>query len=39
MRYIAVDREVLRGLLFEDGSLSDLLLSAFVERRELLQQP
>src|SRR5471032_905619 len=38
MRYIAVDREVLRGLLFEDGPLSDLLLSAFVERRELLQQ-
>jgi thioredoxin reductase (NADPH) len=38
MRYIAVDREVLRGLLFEDGSLSDLLLSAFVERREMLQQ-
>jgi thioredoxin reductase (NADPH) len=38
MRYIAVDREVLRELLFEDGSLSDLLLSAFVERRELLQQ-
>jgi thioredoxin reductase (NADPH) len=38
MRYIAVDREVLRRLLFEDGSLSDLLLSAFVERRELLQQ-
>ena len=38
MRYIAVEREVLRQLLFEDGSLSDLLLSAFVERRELLQQ-
>jgi thioredoxin reductase (NADPH) len=38
IRYIAVDREVLRRLLFEDGSLSDLLLSAFVERRELLQQ-
>ncbi|HTR89073.1 MAG TPA: cyclic nucleotide-binding domain-containing protein, partial [Solirubrobacteraceae bacterium] len=38
MRYIAVEREVLRGLLFEDASLSDLLLSAFVERRELLQQ-
>jgi thioredoxin reductase (NADPH) len=36
--YIAVDREVLRRLLFEDGSLSDLLLSAFVQRRELLQQ-
>ena len=38
MRYIAVEREVLKQLLFEDGSLSDLLLSAFVERRELLQQ-
>jgi thioredoxin reductase (NADPH) len=37
MRYIAVDRETLRQLLFEDGSLSDLLLSAFIERRELLQ--
>jgi thioredoxin reductase (NADPH) len=37
MRYIAVDREELRRLMFEDGSLSDLLLSAFVERRELLQ--
>jgi thioredoxin reductase (NADPH) len=38
LRYIAVDREVLRKLLFEDGSLADLLLSAFIERRELLQQ-
>jgi thioredoxin reductase (NADPH) len=38
MRYIAVDREALRRLLFEDTSLSDLLLNAFVERRELLQQ-
>jgi thioredoxin reductase (NADPH) len=38
MRYIAVDREVLRRLLYEDSSLSDLVLSAFVERRELLQQ-
>ena len=38
MRYIAVDREALRQLLFEDGALSDLLLSAFIERRELLQQ-
>src|SRR4051794_5107810 len=37
-RYIAVDREVLRKLLFEDGSLSDLLLSAFIQRRELLQR-
>src|SRR5689334_7125906 len=38
MRYIAVEREELRNLLFEDPSLSDLLLNAFVERRELLQQ-
>jgi len=38
LRYVAVDREVLRRLLFEDGSLSDLLLSAFIERRELLQR-
>ncbi len=38
MRYIAVDRGVLRELLFEDSSLSDLLLTAFVERRELLQR-
>ncbi len=37
-RYIAVEREALRKLLFEDNSLSDLLLSAFVERRELLQR-
>ncbi|HEX4732517.1 MAG TPA: FAD-dependent oxidoreductase [Solirubrobacterales bacterium] len=38
MRYVEVDRETLRGLLFEDGVLSDTLLSAFVQRRELLQQ-
>ena len=38
MRYIAVEREQLRDLLFEDPALSDLLLTAFVERRELLQQ-
>jgi thioredoxin reductase (NADPH) len=38
LRYIAVDREVLRRLLFDDSGLSDLLLSAFIERRELLQQ-
>jgi len=37
LRYIAVDREALRNMLFEDGALSDLLLTAFVERRELLQ--
>jgi thioredoxin reductase (NADPH) len=38
MRYIAVEREELRKLLFEDAALSDILLSAFVQRRELLQQ-
>jgi thioredoxin reductase (NADPH) len=38
LRYIAVDREVLRSLMFEDGPLSDLLLSTFVARREALQQ-
>jgi thioredoxin reductase (NADPH) len=38
MRYIAVDRDVLRRLLAENSSLSDLLLPAFVRRREILQQ-
>jgi thioredoxin reductase (NADPH) len=38
MRYIAVDRDALRPLLFEDGPLGDLLLSAFIARREALQQ-
>ena len=37
LRYIAVDREALRPLLFEDGPLSNLLLSAFIARREALQ--
>ena len=38
MRYIAVDRDVLKQLLFDDSDLSDLLLSAFMQRRELLQR-
>ena len=38
LRYIAVDREVLRSLLYEDGPLSDLVLSAFIARREALQR-
>jgi thioredoxin reductase (NADPH) len=38
IRYIAVEREELRELLLEDAPLSDILLSAFVQRRELLQQ-
>jgi thioredoxin reductase (NADPH) len=37
LRYVAVDRDVLRSLLFEDGPLSDLLLSTFIARREALQ--
>ena len=37
LRYVAVDRDVLRGLLFEDSSLSDLILSTFIARREGLQ--
>lgn len=38
MRYIAVEREELRQLLRDDASLSDTLLPAFVQRRELLQE-
>ena len=38
LRYIVVDREALRDLLFENGQLSDLLLSTFIARREALQR-
>ncbi len=38
LRYIAVDRDVLRALLYEDGPLSDVLLSTFIARREALQR-
>ena len=38
MRYIAVERDALRPLLFDDGPLADLLLSTFVQRRERLQR-
>ncbi|MGH2834063.1 MAG: FAD-dependent oxidoreductase [Solirubrobacteraceae bacterium] len=38
LRYIAVARDELRALLFDDPSLSDLILGALVERRELLQR-
>src|SRR5919198_5919366 len=38
LRYIAVDRDALRPLLFDDGPLSDLLLSTFMARREALQR-
>jgi thioredoxin reductase (NADPH) len=37
LRYIAVERSVLRSLLNEDGPLSDLLLSTWISRREALQ--
>ena len=37
LRYIAVDRDALRELLFDDGPLSDLLLATFIFRREALQ--
>ncbi len=37
LHYIAVDREAFRALLFEDGPLGDLVLSAFISRREALQ--
>jgi thioredoxin reductase (NADPH) len=39
LRYIAVDRDALRPLLFEDGPLSDLLLSAFETARVLCNSP
>ncbi|HEX6702471.1 MAG TPA: FAD-dependent oxidoreductase [Gaiellaceae bacterium] len=38
LRYVAVDRDALRALLFDDGPLSDLVLSTFIARREALQQ-
>ena len=38
VRYISLPREDLRALLFDDPSLSDLILGALVERRELLQR-
>src|SRR6185436_10202702 len=36
-RYVAVERDALRDLLFDDGPLSDLVLSTFIARREALQ--
>jgi thioredoxin reductase (NADPH) len=37
LRYIAVEREAVRDLLFDDGPLSDLILSTLIARREALQ--
>jgi thioredoxin reductase (NADPH) len=38
LRYIAVERDALRDVLFDDGPLSDLILSTFIGRREALQR-
>jgi thioredoxin reductase (NADPH) len=38
LRYVAVERSVLRSLLSDDGPFSDLVLSAFIARREALQR-
>jgi thioredoxin reductase (NADPH) len=38
LRYITIDREALRSLLFEDGPLSSVVLATFIARREALQQ-
>ena len=38
LRYIAVDRERFRSLLYEDSALSDLVLPALIARREALQR-
>jgi len=38
LRYIEVDRDALRSLLFDDEPLSELLLATFIARREALQQ-
>jgi thioredoxin reductase (NADPH) len=37
-RYIAIARDTLRSLLYEDGPFSDVVLSAFITRREALQR-
>jgi thioredoxin reductase (NADPH) len=38
MRYIAVDRDEFRAMLYEDGPFADVVLSVFNARREALQQ-
>jgi thioredoxin reductase (NADPH) len=38
LQYIAVDRDALREVLFDDGPLSDLILSTFISRREALER-
>jgi thioredoxin reductase (NADPH) len=38
LRYVAVERDAIRSLLFEDAPLSNLVLSTFIARREALQR-
>jgi thioredoxin reductase (NADPH) len=38
LRYVAIERNALRTLLFDDAQLGDLVLSTLTERREALQQ-
>ncbi|HKV66534.1 MAG TPA: FAD-dependent oxidoreductase [Gaiellales bacterium] len=38
LRYVVIDRETLRSLLYDDGALSSLVLDTFIARREALQQ-
>jgi thioredoxin reductase (NADPH) len=38
LRYVAVERDALRTLLFENGTLSELILSTFTGRRGAVQQ-
>ena len=38
LRYVAVRREALRELLFDDGPFSELVLSTWTNRREALEQ-
>src|SRR5256714_3767465 len=38
MRYVAVDRDALRALLFDDGPLSSLVLLTFIARRDGVQR-
>ena len=38
VRFVAVEREALRQLLTDDAPLADLVLSAFIARREILQR-
>ncbi len=38
MRYIEIDREALRRLMYEDAVLADVIMSSFIARREALQQ-